>query len=441
MYGLDTSKVSQRALNNGFDLLEEAHYYINQAYNAISDGNLASAGRRMGLLNQILGEIRPVWDELSRAAGLALAPDETFFDSTGIIKEELVTYGMEDIAEKIAQMIVGKINFTEILSQVVQQSNTMLEKLLSYSDKHQEEVSKTMDVLVVVDEKFHTEYLEQKVEVLETLDHLDESLAEMNGAQAFESDLVERIDILKEKIGGYNFIQSTGQEMQGELEKLIQKMVDSSLNEDEIREEIEQLITKADTVIAESRQLKYELKAIPFKDTDDNEWFTQYVVPIEKEGIISGYKDKQGNPLGEYGPANNLTVAEILKIALESNGIGEGDGTQADTAFQNHWAAGYVVQGKALNVTLLNGVASEEDLNRPATRAEVVRILLEVKGTEIADNDAIIFEDAEGHVNEAYIETAHDLEIIDGYDDGTFRPDGLVNRAEAAKIVNLVMML
>ena len=64
--------------------------------------NLLCALFWLVLLSQILRELKPVWDELGSAAGITLAQGETSFDSKGIIKEKLVTYGMEGIAEKIA---------------------------------------------------------------------------------------------------------------------------------------------------------------------------------------------------------------------------------------------------------------------------------------------------------------------------------------------------
>ncbi len=437
--GLDTSKIRQKNLDQAYDLIDEGNYYSQQIRRALSEGNLANANRRLGLLQQAMADIKRTWELLGRGQ-TAGAPVENFFSSETIIKEELASYGMENLADQIAKVIMEKINFSEIISQVVKQSSETLNKLLGYSTKHEETVSKTMDVLVTVDEKFHEEYLDSKVEVLDAVDRFDEKLALFETEKALKSGLVNRIEAVKERIMGYNFIGSTGEEMTAEFEKLIERFNDPELSETKLEEEIEKLNANAEVAIEKAREEKFEQGAIPFKDTDDNEWFTQYVVPIQKEGIISGYKDAEGNSLGQFGPANNVTVAEILKIALESAGAEQGDASANGLeVFSNHWAAGYVAKGKELGLTLLKEVETADQLNRPATRAEVVRVLLEVFNASVDLEQSTTFEDAEGHKDEAYIEKARELEIIAGYDDGTFRPDASVNRAETSKIVNLVM--
>lgn len=50
--------------------------------------------------------------------------------------------------------------------------------------------------------------------------------------------------------------------------------------------------------------------------------------------------------------------------------------------------------------------------------------------------DYLIFDDVDSnHRNAVAIETFHDLGIIQGYEDGTFRPDTFLNRAEYLKVV------
>lgn len=435
---VDPSKVRAQTLDQAYNLIDEASYYVQQIRRAVSEGNLAHANRRLGLLQQVMADIKRTWGLLGRGQKLEV-PNENFFSSENIVKEELATYGMQDIADQIAKIIMEKINFSEIVSQVVKQSSETLNRLLAYSGKHEETVSKTMDVLVTVDEKFHEDYLEKKVEVLEAVDRFDEKLAAFEAEKSLKSELVTRIDELKEKIISYNFIGSTGEKMKAELEKFIEQFNDPDLSEEKIAEEIAELNTEAEAAMAKAREEKFEQGAIPFKDTDDHEWFTQYVVPIQKEGIISGYKDAQGNSLGQFGPANNVTVAEILKIALESAELGEGEVTARLGTFEGHWAIGYVSKGKELGLTLLKEIETADQLNRPATRAEVVRVLLEVFNASVDFEQDTRFEDAQGHKDEAYIEAARELEIIAGYDDGTFKPDASVNRAETSKIVNLVM--
>ena len=80
------------------------------------------------------------------------------------------------------------------------------------------------------------------------------------------------------------------------------------------------------------------------------------------------------------------------------------------------------------------------DLNRPATRGEVIRMILEASGVK---PDTATLEKVEqfadisrSHPDFEYIMEARRLGIIDG-DKGlnTFRPDENINRAESTKIV------
>lgn len=437
--GLDTSKARAQTLKRAYELIDQADFTMNQIDRSVSEGNLSAANRRLGLLHQVMDDIKRTWELLARGQNADL-PTDTFFNSETILKAELSSHGLDQLSEQITKIIIEKINFADIVSQVVKQSSETLNQLLSHSTKHEMAVSDTMDVLVVVDEKFHEEYLGKKAEMLGTVDRFEEKLALFETQKTLKSGLIERIDALKEKIISYNFIGTTGETMTTELEALIDRFSDPRLSTGALELEIAALSESTDTVIAEAREEKYARGAIPFKDTDDNEWFTQYVVPIQKESIISGYKDENGNSLGQFGPANNVTVAEILKIALEAAGLGQADASEIRSgALSGHWAAGYVTKGKELKLTLLNGIFREDQLNRSATRAEVVRVLLEVFALNIDPNQATEFTDAQGHPAEAYIEAARELDIIAGYDDGTFRPDSSVNRAETAKIVNLVM--
>ena len=67
------------------------------------------------------------------------------------------------------------------------------------------------------------------------------------------------------------------------------------------------------------------------------------------------------------------------------------------------------------------------------TRAEFASILskfVEVTGEEVS------FSDVSGHWAESVIADIAAAGWINGYEDGTFRPDGLITRAEAVKILN-----
>lgn len=71
------------------------------------------------------------------------------------------------------------------------------------------------------------------------------------------------------------------------------------------------------------------------------------------------------------------------------------------------------------------------------TRAEFATIVAKLAGADETATQS--FTDMNGHWAEKYVATAVKLGWIAGYDDGTFRPDGKITRAEAMTLVNRIL--
>lgn len=178
-----------------------------------------------------------------------------------------------------------------------------------------------------------------------------------------------------------------------------------------------------------------------FRDVKKSDWFNSHVSAVAKWGIVAGYKDKDGKPTGKYGPGDPVTVAEILKMAMKAAKTKEEEcpATVKHPKAGSHWAKVYVACGEAWGLRLLK---SPPDLNRGATRAEVLTVLFDAFKNEVPQ-EASDFTDAQGHAYEADIAFAAKLGIVSGDKDedgnpkGTFRPNDKVNRAEAAKMIYL----
>lgn len=281
-------------------------------------------------------------------------------------------------------------------------------------------------------------FVERKLKIDERVSKLREKLDEFRMLNRAEKG-TDELDGVLDDAGEYNFDDTTA----AELEAAIQKLNDSLNNEDSdnsVLEKATNLRQKLVELKAKAKERKFSNKLIPFKDTDDDQWFTKYVSKVKDKGIISGYKDAAGNDLGEFRPANKITVAEILKIGLETSGNGQEDSTIPNLKDAlNHWAKGYVARGEELNLDLLKNETL--DLNRPATRGEVIRMMLEALGITPDDISATSFSDLSvSDDNAKFIEYAKALGIVSG-DEGktTFRPDAPINRAEASKIANLIL--
>jgi hypothetical protein len=178
-----------------------------------------------------------------------------------------------------------------------------------------------------------------------------------------------------------------------------------------------------------------------FRDIHSEDWFTPYISSLADWGVISGYRDSQGRLTGEFRPGNAVTVAEVLKMALEAANVDEvtcGDSPQHPQAL-SHWAKFYVACAESLGMRLfLPEVAA--NLDREAKRAEVVVIVHDAFREDVLPLFSS-FTDTVGHPFEADIAFAAFNGIVSGDTDergvpmGTFRPNDSVNRAESAKMI------
>lgn len=176
-----------------------------------------------------------------------------------------------------------------------------------------------------------------------------------------------------------------------------------------------------------------------FNDVSAKDWFHQYVTSVARWGIVTGYKDGAGKPTGTFGPGNTVTVAEILKMALKAAQTDETKckGTPKLAGAEHHWAKQFVVCAEGEKMRILK---SSPDLNRAATRAEVLSGIFDAFGDKIPPLFSS-FKDTVDHPLESDIAYGAALKIVSGDKDangkptGAFRPNDPVKRAEAAKII------
>lgn len=113
-----------------------------------------------------------------------------------------------------------------------------------------------------------------------------------------------------------------------------------------------------------------------FKDVDNSDWYAEYIAYLEKYDIISGYDD------GTFKPHNSITRAEFTSVCTHFYELFEDISVSGRNVFcdvsDSYWAASYIC----------------------------------------ADSD---------------------MEWIEGYEDGTFRPDNDITRAEVVAIINRVL--
>lgn len=176
-----------------------------------------------------------------------------------------------------------------------------------------------------------------------------------------------------------------------------------------------------------------------FYDVPNDAWFYTYVREAASRGIVSGYKDNNGYLSGYYGPGDPVTVAQMLKIAMEAadTDLDNCSGTPYTLSARGHWAQRYVVCAEQRSMRI---IVPNMNIDRAALRGEVLGIVHDVYGDQIQPM-ASDFTDTHGHPYERDIAYAASQGIVSGDTDtggrltGTYRPNDGVNRAEAAKII------
>ncbi|MCB9807688.1 S-layer homology domain-containing protein [Candidatus Peribacteria bacterium] len=184
---------------------------------------------------------------------------------------------------------------------------------------------------------------------------------------------------------------------------------------------------------------------VVYVDVPVDSWFTPFVSAVIDEDIATGYEDAKGKPTGEFGVQNPVTYAEILKMALKTSDTDIViSAPPRNSSAVGTWASSYVsyAESKAISV-----ITPDRNVHAPATRGEMVQIILEVMGLPIAKQASHFTDVPETHPYAHAIATAAFYGIITGDTDtegnllNTFRPDAIINRAEVVKIIALLNAL
>jgi len=179
-----------------------------------------------------------------------------------------------------------------------------------------------------------------------------------------------------------------------------------------------------------------------FADVPLSAWFAPYVSYAVEEKIATGYADADGKPKGEFGVANPVTYAEVLKMALRAaNKDAVPLPPPRNASAQGTWASPFVAQAESLGLSLFT---PSLNVHMPAPRGAVIQTILEVIGLPIADQDPAFSDVPPGHLHASAIATAAFYGLIGGDTDAqgiplnTFRPDAPITRAEVAKIIAVI---
>jgi uncharacterized repeat protein (TIGR02543 family) len=148
-----------------------------------------------------------------------------------------------------------------------------------------------------------------------------------------------------------------------------------------------------------------------------------------------------GDTEGTVRPEDSITRAEIATIffRLLKAEVRDGNLTTenpfTDVA-EDAWYCKAVSTLTALGI-ITGRTATEFAPDEPITRAELATVCARFDTGITSGNSS--FSDIEGHWAQADIEKAASLGWLLGYEDGTFRPDNEITRAEAMTMINRVL--
>lgn len=177
------------------------------------------------------------------------------------------------------------------------------------------------------------------------------------------------------------------------------------------------LSEKKETIPSSTRNL--------FRDVTSDKWYYDYINRVASNGIVRGYED------GTFRPENKLKVNEFIAmiVSLKYRDI------KTDS---NDWAKGFI--DKALEL----GYFDRSDFNsytREITRAEMCKLIIRSLKVnfpityKIYANNISDYKDISEKYKE-YVLKCYYLGVINGYSDGSFKPNNPLKRCEACSIID-----
>lgn len=168
-----------------------------------------------------------------------------------------------------------------------------------------------------------------------------------------------------------------------------------------------------------------------FWDVPKDHWAFNYIAELVNKGVLAGYED------GSFRPDTTVTRAEWAKIMVLAAGLPANDNNVYFTDMNNHWANIYVNTAKDYLAAYTDGTFKPD---QAAVREDVTVSMVKLKGYDVSNVDYSYlsqFTDVNSISNslKAYVAVAVEKDLISGFEDGTFRGQNTLTRAEAATLL------
>ncbi len=170
-----------------------------------------------------------------------------------------------------------------------------------------------------------------------------------------------------------------------------------------------------------------------FPDVESTHWAHEFISSLSDDGVINGYED------GTFQPNGTITNGEFIKLVVAAclppyitvddleGGI-------------NHWAGPYIRMAEQYSLVDM-AEYTIENVNEPMTRIEMVRLISNADIIMLQHksqfSQQVDFEDVANLPLKDVYKLSHAVArgLVKGYEDGTFKPEGKMTRAEAATMI------
>lgn len=164
-----------------------------------------------------------------------------------------------------------------------------------------------------------------------------------------------------------------------------------------------------------------------YSDLDTTHWAYKGIEAMSERGILTGYPD------GSFKPEQLVSFGEFIKMMTVTEGGDPG------VSPKGHWALNYYQKGLDLGLFHDHKI-SKTSLDREIPRGYMAYLISSGLG-EFTVND---YAKIRGEITDVEVGTpfeydiikAYEKGILNGYPDGSFRPEGTLTRAEAAVVLS-----
>lgn len=165
-----------------------------------------------------------------------------------------------------------------------------------------------------------------------------------------------------------------------------------------------------------------------FSDVENGHWAEKAIKYMKEKNWIIGRTEKL------YMPESSITRGEVATIICRLLELTpDEENIYKDT--KDHWAEKYINAISKLNI--VDGYGNNEfKPDQYITREELAKILSKLSNEKIATDEYQNYKDVDPNSwSYEYIKALSEKKIINGYEDGTFKPTKNVTRAETAKMI------